>query len=122
MAKYKISEIALSDSATQICKDIFGEKSDLYFLVTENSNGVGQVFSESDPPACVNVPPDEWAVLYPEIDSLVEVILLSDNLPRRLQNRAERYKSGKMGLASKIRLLESEGHKIEIKITTTTTI
>jgi len=52
-----------------------------------------------------------------EIKSAVTAILTRPNLPNRLQSRANRLRAGKLGLASMIRLLESEGWKVEVKIT-----
>ena len=51
-----------------------------------------------------------------EIKTAVQDILSRPNLPNRLQSRANRFRNGKMGLASMLALLESEGWQIEIKI------
>jgi len=51
-----------------------------------------------------------------EIKSAVTAILTRPNLPNRLQSRANRLRAGKLGLASMLRILESEGWKIEITI------
>jgi len=52
-----------------------------------------------------------------EITAAVTAILTRPNLPNRLQSRANRLRSGKLGIASMIKLLESEGWKVEVKIT-----
>lgn len=90
---------------------------DEQFRVKLDGSGRGQIFvAVRGMEVSMNVPAEEWEVRYSEIDRAVEAILIRPNLPNRLQSRANRYRSGKMGLASKIRLLESEGYRIEIKI------
>lgn len=53
---------------------------------------------------------------HPDIDAAVESILSRPNLPNRLQSRANRFRRGKIGLASKLRLLEEEGWMVEITV------
>jgi len=51
-----------------------------------------------------------------DIDIAVAAIL-SNTLPPRYDSRRKRWREGKMGLASKIRLLQEFGYRIEIRVT-----
>lgn len=90
---------------------------DEQFRVKPDGSGTGQIFvAIRGVEISINVPAEEWEVRYDEVDNAVSAILIRPNLPNRLQSRANRYRAGKMGLASKIRLLESEGWLIEITL------
>ena len=87
------------------------------FRVKNDGSGGGQIFLKiRDHEIALNVPANEWEVRYPELDEIVQKILEQPNLPKRLHSRGNRFRNGDLGLASKIRLLQSEGYKIVITI------
>lgn len=51
-----------------------------------------------------------------EIDSAVSAIF-SRLLPPKYNGRKDRWRAGKMGLASKIRLLEEFGYRVDVTVT-----
>lgn len=50
------------------------------------------------------------------IDSAISDIL-SRSLPPRYDSRKNRWRSGKMGLASKLRLLQEFGYRVDVTVT-----
>lgn len=50
------------------------------------------------------------------IDTAVAAIF-ARHLPTRYNGRKDRWKAGKMGLASKLRLLEEFGYKVDVTVT-----
>lgn len=51
------------------------------------------------------------------IDNALRAIFATPHLPDKYNGRKQRFRDGKMGLASKIRLLQEFGYKVEIRVT-----
>lgn len=51
------------------------------------------------------------------IDNALRTIFQTPQLPDKYNGRKQRFRDGQMGLASKIRLLQEFGYKIEIRVT-----